>query len=78
MSESVEPHRIVDPGLVQQLLMYPTDGIRVEHIPGGGRHEQVRAARVLFMLLDQQSHRFLWNDHDANRIRRLGELALHD
>ena len=46
---------------LQNFVMGPSKGVRVIHGSGLGRWEQIRGARVLFVLGDQQIHRLLWN-----------------
>ena len=41
--------------------------VGVVHLAGDGRGEHIRIFRVLFVLLDQQVYRFLWNGHPAHR-----------
>ena len=46
--------------------------VRVVHLPGEGRGEQVGAVRVLGVFLNQQLHCRLWNRHQPHGVLRLG------
>ena len=46
--------------------------VRVVHLPGEGRGEQVGAVRVLGVFLDQQFHRCLRDGHQPHGVLCLG------
>ncbi len=76
--EIVKSHPVIDPGLVQQFFVYPPDGVRVEYVPGDGRHEQIGAVRVFLMLRNQKVHGLLGDDKPADGVAELHGAVIVD
>lgn len=55
---------------LQNYIVGSAESVWVVHSPGLGRWKQIRIARVLFVLGDQQIHRLLREGQCANGISR--------
>ena len=69
--EIVEPE-MLQPSVPQDFLVEVHHAVRMVHLPGEGRGEQVGVVRVLVVLLDQQIHRCVRDRHQPHGVLRLG------
>ena len=67
MAQVMKPDVFRADGL-QNFVVGSPEGVRVIHSPGFGRREQIRVARVLFVLGDQQVNGLLWKGQRSHGV----------